>query len=628
MLGIRMKARLWSIVSGVFGRIRTGLGARPRQALRAARSLARASARPLTGAIRGRPAQQDVERTGGGSDLRSPDDPVEAGTNEEGGRSGPEPDGQPAAVDGAEEKVEDGGDAGGPGEAPAAVTQGGAESGGDADGAGEAAEEGEQSRTPDDLADADADADADYPLGAEIVVLGAQAAAVFEASSRVRGSLDDGHVDLVLVARPDDLGPVGPPVVALQNLAPTCSVPAFDPLTVNPIGWVREPTGGVGALGPPELLPSGAAAAHFVAREDRGALRLLHHLQDVAGYHTDGLRRAGTLAALAGMGVVVHLADRDAALENYLGEELYGLMSAPDILAADLDGRERISVNMRRAALRDHSLRRRARDVIAAGLPDPPDLPRVSILAPTRRPQLVGRLLRTVADQTYPHLELILLLHGEGFNPTVEAEVSDSPYPARVLRISGELSLGAVLNRGLLAASGRLITKFDDDDLYAADHIWDLVLAHEYSGAELVAKGSEFVYLAGSDATLHRFTGKGETHATVPTAGAAMLASRHALHAAGGWRRLTLGEDRALVEDVRSVGGSVYRTHGFGFVTVRHGSGHTWQADDEYFLSRAETVVPGWAPEYAGLDSRAVPHMSYERVGGSGRLEVPHGPEA
>ena len=418
----------------------------------------------------------------------------------------------------------------------------------------------------------------------------------------MRTSLDDEHVDLVVVDTPDDIEDSGPPTVALADLAPTCSVAALDPLTVNPTGWVRKPTAGVGALGSPDLLPPGTEADRVVSPHDRDALRLVHHVEDVAGFHPDAISRASTLAAVAATGVVVHLADQDPQLERFLGPELYGLMAAPDILGAGLERRERISVTMRRVALRDHSLRRRARDLIAAALPDPPLLPKVSILASTNRPGLVPGLLDTVGRQTYPRLELVLILHGKGFGPDVETRVADAPYPIRVVRVDGELSLGSALNSGVEAASGALLTKFDDDDVYASDHIWDLVLAREYSGASLVAKGAEFVYLAGSGVTLHRFSGKGETFADVPMAGATILVSRGAVDAAGGWRRLPLGEDRALIKDVRQSGAPVYRTHGFGFVVVRHGKGHTWEADDSYFLNQAEEVRQGWDPEFAGLE--------------------------
>ena len=75
--------------------------------------------------------------------------------------------------------------------------------------------------------------------------------------------------------------------------------------------------------------------------------------------------------------------------------------------------------------------------------------------------------------------------------------------------MDGSRPLGAALNLGAAAAGGTLLARMDDRHLYGAEHVWDMVLAREYSGAELVAKGSEFVYLARSERTVHRFAGAG-----------------------------------------------------------------------------------------------------------------------
>ncbi|MCY4371920.1 MAG: glycosyltransferase [bacterium] len=449
---------------------------------------------------------------------------------------------------------------------------------------------------------------AGYPLGGEMVTLGPQAVDVFGASIRVGRSLDGRQVDLIVADGPEIVQENEVPAVYLSEVPALLSVPAFDPVRINPMGWQRAHRKGVGALGPLGALPPGNPADHTVRRRDRDTLRSVRHLEDVAAFHADVTRRAATLAALAGRGVVVHVADHDPDLESRLGSELYGLMSAPDIPDADLDSRELLSIRMRRAALREHTLRARARQIIGAGLPDPPALPEVSVLAATKRPEMVPDLLATVAAQTYPRLELVLVLHGDGFGAHIEGAVAGLGIAARVLRVDGRHRFGTVLNRAVSVSGGTLLAKIDDDDAYSDEHIWDLAVAHEYSGAELVAKGSEFVYLARSDRTIHRFCGKGEVASQIiSVAGGTMLISRHDLDAAGGWRRVPRGVDVALIEDVRRAGGQVYRTHGFGYVLVRHGSGHTWENDDSYFLRHAEHSRPGWAPEFAGLAPDALP---------------------
>ena len=261
---------------------------------------------------------------------------------------------------------------------------------------------------------------------------------------------------------------------------------------------------------------------------------------------------------------------------------------------------------MRRAALRQHSLGARTRQVCeAAALPDPPRLPLVSVLLVTRRPQSLAAALAAVARQRYPRVELILGLHGDGFPDVAPllAGLENLARSAKVVRIDAGQPLGSALNAAVDASSGTLIAKMDDDDVYGPEHLWDLVLAHEYSQAPLVGKPMEYVYLAESHRTLQVPQGAADTFQTAPgtLAGGAVLVTRDALERAGGWRRVSVGEDGALQQAIVRGGGTIYRTHGMDFMYVRHGHAHAWDVGEEWFLSRTATVRPGWVPGLADL---------------------------
>ena len=439
----------------------------------------------------------------------------------------------------------------------------------------------------------------EYPLGLEIAALGVRSQAVFRASSQVAPALSGQHVDVVLVDTAAEAVGVSTPVLVLDEAPPLLSVPAFDSRVDNPSGWRRRVGRRVGALGPLDRLPPTCRANRVVRRDDREALRRLHHLEDVRAFHADDVTRAGELARLAALGVVVHLADEDRRLAPYLGEELFALMTGA---VRDLDpgAREALSVRMRRAALREHSLSSRARQVAARVLADPPQLPLVSVLLPTRRPALLQRALAAVRRQSYPRLELVLALHGGDFGE-VAADAAGPSTPLTVLRLDAALSLGSVLNAATQAARGTLLAKMDDDDLYGSEHVWDLVLAQEYSQAPLVGKGPEYVYLAASNRTVRRGIRRSELFGSAFIAGGALLVTRQVLERVGGWKRLPgTGTDQALVHAVRQVE-SIYRTHPRGFVLVRHGDIHTWDADDAWFLEKADVNKAGWRPELAGV---------------------------
>ena len=421
--------------------------------------------------------------------------------------------------------------------------------------------------------------------------------------------------------------PAAPPVASSPASAdPRLSVSAFDLTAVNPVGWTPDFDDAVISLGPPELLPPGAADGAPVTRrrpaDTPADLRRARCVVDVAAFHAGALERAAALAELAASGAVVYLADArsDPGLRECLGPELHDLMARPDALSADARCRELISIRLRRAALRNPSRQARPAPPSAPPAPDPASAarpapapaaarpswpPEVSVLLPTRRPDMLASAVANVARQTYPRLELVLALHGDGFDPARLSELTAGlGLPVRVVPVGAEAPLGRVLDAAAAAAEGALLTKFDDDDLYGAEHVWDLVLAREYSGAELVAKGAEYVYLAASDLTLHRFGGKGERFSRRPTvAGGTMMMAAADLAAAGGWQPLPARVDEALIKDVDRTGGRIYRTHGAGYVLVRHGVGHTWPADDDYFLAQADLVRPGRCPALADVEA-------------------------
>ena len=448
---------------------------------------------------------------------------------------------------------------------------------------------------------------ASYSLGVEVTALGKCARAVFAASNRVANSLDDDrHADVVVADTPDLAeGTATPAVVLTKN--PRLSVPAFDPRVHNPIGWVRNVERRAAALGSRDLLPPGIDVQRTVDATAHEALRHIHHIEDVRDFHPDAATRAGTLVRLAATGVPVHTADRDPELDALLGTELTDLM-ATDVPDPSLDAREQMGIKMRRIVLREHTLRARARQVAEAVLADAPHLPTVSVLLATNRPECLAWAIANVRKQSYPRIELVVALHGARFKDADAAHCSSVFPGAKVLRIGQDQPLGTVMNAATDTASGTLVAKMDDDDVYDADHIWDLVLALEYSGADIVGKGAETIYLGSIDKTIRRRRDQSETYSN-GIAGASLLLPRHTLQRVGGWRRTPRQVDIALIDDVLKAGGRAYRTHGAGLYVVRHNKGHTWQAQDERFLANAETVHDGWQPSLAGLEDVTRPEF-------------------
>ena len=189
--------------------------------------------------------------------------------------------------------------------------------------------------------------------------------------------------------------------------------------------------------------------------------------------------------------------------------------------------------------------------------------------------------------------ELQILTQREIFRAILSTYIFWNSFPKETI-------FGHVLAGASSAANGEWIAKMDDDDWYGKEHISDLLLATSYSDADLVGKGSEFVYLTEENLTIRRDLGDSEVESRT-IGGGAMLVKAEIFSEIYGWRELSRGVDVALIDDVVSNGGRVWRTHPFGYLLRRTKNQHTWEVDDSYFLRHADQKWEGFASELVGV---------------------------
>ncbi len=219
--------------------------------------------------------------------------------------------------------------------------------------------------------------------------------------------------------------------------------------------------------------------------------------------------------------------------------------------------------------------------------------PSVSAVLLTNRETHLTHSMQQIAKLDYPNLQVVVGLHGLELTSARIAELKDlAGREIEFISISSNLSFGAAMQLVSQSADGELITKMDDDDYYGSNHLWDLVLARMYSGAQVVGKALDWIYLEGEDTTVFRPTYAAEKYSFF-VAGGTILISRADLDAVGGWRPVSKSIDRALLESVKQVGGLIYRTHGLGYIYVRHLAPHTASVSSEHFLSKTERTWPG-----------------------------------
>jgi hypothetical protein len=236
----------------------------------------------------------------------------------------------------------------------------------------------------------------------------------------------------------------------------------------------------------------------------------------------------------------------------------------------------------------------------------PETLPLVSVIMTTAdRPGLFEIALECYRRQTYPHRELIVVDNGTTF-PADDGAIR--ALGGRLIRVPPKTPLGAELNCGVRAATGRLCQKWDDDDWYAPAFLETMVAAYLRHNAAVCRPTIAFhirsiwfdlsrwrmVDLAGQDVSGGTLLFSAETWSEFP------------------FREIKLGEDLWFLVDQVTAGASLAPVEDPDLhIYVRHQSiegdrGHSWThlhrgPKVETYLRRIQqrgdpaAVFPAWA---------------------------------
>ena len=365
---------------------------------------------------------------------------------------------------------------------------------------------------------------------------------------------------------------------------------------------------------PTGFFPQGRATTTCLDRissrttTERGRRRLVaaarqYRAVDCSSTSLDAVTTARLIVDLAGAGVPLAATAIPDEVAGLLGPDLVAAIEGCAVEGlADPRLRERHSVTLRRLVYRCHSVYENLAALAAAHGHAVSASPSVSILMATNRPKMVTFAIEQMAAQRYPNVEILCGLHGFSLPGATRKRVGAIAPHAQLFEVGSDRDLGQVLAFLGERASGDLVTKWDDDDWYTTEHLSDLVAAMRYSGAGVVAKAAEYVYLSSLDLTLRRFRSNAETFSTTVAGGTLML-TRSMLEEIGGWPAGHRRVDRRLIQAVEAIGVPIYRVHGLGYLLRRDHSAtnHTWLAEDDYFLAQAVDQRPGLDLEFAGV---------------------------
>jgi spore maturation protein CgeB len=327
------------------------------------------------------------------------------------------------------------------------------------------------------------------------------------------------------------------------------------------------------------------------------AYRLFLNVNSVTESKTMGARRLFELSA-AQTPIVSAPA---ASIEPFFGDTVTVVTdeaearTAIDTLLADADLRDRLALRAHRRVYDEHLYTHRVESVLAsvgvsnAGVPTP--APGVSAIVPTRRPEQLDHVLRTLGRQTHRELQVVLVTHGWEAPRDVECQARRAGLErVVVLPADSGLTLGACLNLGVDAADGELVAKFDDDNLYFPHYLTDLVRALDFSAAQVAGKWAHHVHLEASGANLLRFEEHEHRYTRLVQGGTLLL--RRDLAARLRFEDLPRRVDTTFLEKVRADGGRIYSSDRFNFVSVRRAdpAEHTWTISDAELLTRSSRL--------------------------------------
>lgn len=326
------------------------------------------------------------------------------------------------------------------------------------------------------------------------------------------------------------------------------------------------------------------------------AYKVFLNVNSVTGSPTMCARRLFELSAAQ----TAILSGPAASIEPFFGDTIT-IAREPEEARRDLkvlveqdEYRDRVALRAHRRVFDEHLYSHRVDAVLAtvgveASVPDHS----ISAVVATMRPHELDRVAANLARQRHEDRELVLVTHGfEVPAGTLERWRDEHGLDAvTVVPADAAITLGACMNLGVEAASGRYITKMDDDNYYGPGYLQDLVRAFDYTDAAVVGKWAHYVHLGSTGATVLRFAHGEHRYMRQVQGGTIMTARETALRVP--FRDVPRAVDTTFLEAVRADGGRVYSADRFEFVSRRAAStdGHTWGISDLDLMSRMSRLA-------------------------------------
>ncbi|MFO8089699.1 MAG: glycosyltransferase [Desulfatiglandaceae bacterium] len=227
--------------------------------------------------------------------------------------------------------------------------------------------------------------------------------------------------------------------------------------------------------------------------------------------------------------------------------------------------------------------------------------PTVTVVAPTKRPELIDRVLATFDAQTYPARELILVVNrGDVDEQALYAKVDGRPG-VRCVIMHQERNIGCCLNHAIHLGHGEYWFKMDDDDDYGPNYISDMMLALKATSADVIGKAPTWLYLESKDALYRRQSLSLKSAHLVAEgnhphlSGATFCGRREVIERVPFSETRRASVDSNFFEECLGSGLRVQFADPFNFIACRAAdkNRHTWRASDDVLIRNSIKETTG-----------------------------------
>ena len=133
-------------------------------------------------------------------------------------------------------------------------------------------------------------------------------------------------------------------------------------------------------------------------------------------------------------------------------------------------------------------------------------LPLVSLIVRTKnRPNFLVEALQSIAGQTWPKIEIVIVNDGGGDVSKVVEPFKTQVTAINLIQLAKSMGRSGAANQGLTHVTGDLVGFLDDDDLLQTTHVQRLVEFALQNNAKVVYSGTKVVKV-NQDGTSHEIT--------------------------------------------------------------------------------------------------------------------------